>query len=62
MELKVAIQTLIETKLIGTWRLVIALTDQPNKLYVTKNAGPFYMGKSDDSIVFCSDQTIRALD
>ena len=46
---------MIETKLIGTWRLAIILTAEPNKIYVTKNAGPLFMGKSDSSIVICSD-------
>ena len=57
-DIKTAIQTLIETKLIGTWRLAIILTAEPNKIYVTKNAGPLFMGKSSGSIVICSDQSI----
>jgi len=56
--IKTAIQTLIETKLIGTWRLAIVLTAEPDKLYVTKNAGPLFMGKSEGKIVICSDQSI----
>ena len=58
MDLKTAIQTMIETKLIGTWRLAISLVSQPDRIYLTKNVGPLYMGTSQDSIVFCSDQTI----
>ena len=60
MDLKTAIQTMIETKLIGTWRLAISLVSQPDRIYLTKNVGPLYMGTSQDSIVFCSDQTILA--
>jgi len=55
MDLKTAITTMIETKLIGTWRMTIALVAEPDKIYVTKNVGPFYMGSSEDSLVFCSD-------
>ena len=58
MEVKAAIQNLVETKLIGTWRLAIVLSSEPNKIYVTKNAGPFYLGESGDSVVLCSDQNI----
>lgn len=58
MDLKIAIQTLIETKLCGTWRMTVTLVAEPDKIYVTKNAGPFYMGKSEDALVICSDQTI----
>jgi len=58
MDLKIAIQTMIETKLIGTWRMTISLVSQPDRIYITKNVGPLYMGKSANSIVFCSDQTI----
>jgi len=57
-DIKTAIQNLIETKLIGTWRMSIMLVSEPNKVYVTKNAGPFYMGQSSSSIVLCSDQGI----
>jgi len=57
-DIKTAIQNLIETKLIGTWRMSIMLVSEPNKVYVTKNAGPFYMGQSSSSIVLCSDQSI----
>jgi glucosamine 6-phosphate synthetase-like amidotransferase/phosphosugar isomerase protein len=38
--------------------MVVMLTAEPNKIYVTKNAGPLYMGKSDTSVVICSDQSI----
>ena len=55
MDLKTAIQTMIETKLIGTWRLAISLVSQPDRIYITKNVGPLYMGTSQDSIVVCSD-------
>ena len=58
MDLKTAIQTMIETKLIGTWRMTITLVAEPDKVYVTKNVGPFYMGTSQNALVFCSDQNI----
>ena len=37
---------MVETKLIGTWRFAIVLNTEPNKMYVTKNAGPFYLGEN----------------
>lgn len=55
MDIKTAIQTMIETKLIGTWRLAVILQSEPDKIYVTKNAGPLYMGKSAESVVICND-------
>lgn len=58
MDIKTAITTMVETKLIGTWRLAIILCSEPDKVYVTKNAGPFYMGTSENSVVFCSDSSI----
>jgi len=57
-DIKMAIKTLVETKLIGTWHLAIVLTAQPDKIFVTKNAGPVYMGKRENAIVICSDQGI----
>ena len=57
-DIKTAIQSLVETKLVGTFRLVVVLTDEPDKIYVTKNVGPFFMGKSESSIVICSDPLI----
>ena len=45
-DIKTAIKTLVETKLIGTWRMAIMLKAEPNKIYVTKNAGPLYLGQS----------------
>ena len=53
-----ALKTLVETKLIGTWRIAVMVVAEPNKLYFTKNVGPFYMGKSEHSIVLCSDRGI----
>ncbi len=38
--------------------MTIMLVAEPNKFYVTKNAGPFYLGKSESSLVLCSDQSI----
>lgn len=58
MDIKTAIQTMIETKLIGTWRLAVILQSEPDKIYVTKNAGPLYMGKSAESVVICNDSLI----
>lgn len=60
MNLKTAIQTMIETKLIGTWRMTIALVSEPDRIFIVKNSGPFYMGTSQTSVVFCSDQAILA--
>ena len=54
-DLKTAITTLVESKLIGTWRLAVIPVNNPNLIYFTKNAGQFFIGKSDSSIVICSD-------
>ena len=58
MDIRAAITSLIETKLIGTWRMAIVLVSEPNKIYVTKNAGPFYIGRSQESVVLCSDACV----
>ncbi len=59
-EIKSAIQNLVETKLIGTWKLAIVLNSEPNKIYITKNAGPFFLGESSKSVILCSDFNILA--
>ena len=58
MDVKTALKTLVETKLIGTWRIAVMVVAEPNKLLFTKNVGPFYMGKSEHSLVLCSDRVI----
>ena len=58
LDIKTAIQTLIETKLLGTWRMAIMLTAEPDKMYIAKNVGPCFMGKSSSSVVICSDPSI----
>ena len=57
-DLKTAITTLVENKLIGTWRMAIVPVNNPNLIYFIKNAGQFFIGKSEKSIVVCSDQEI----
>ena len=47
MDIKTALQTIIETKLIGTWRIAVIVVAEPNKLFFTKNVGPCFMGKSE---------------
>ena len=58
MDIKTALKTLVETKLIGTWRIAVMVVAEPNKLYFTKNVGPFYIGRSEHSLVLCSDRII----
>jgi glucosamine--fructose-6-phosphate aminotransferase (isomerizing) len=57
-DLKTAITTLVEKKLIGTWRMAIVPVKEPNLIYFIKNAGQFFIGKSEESVVVCSDQEI----
>ena len=58
MDAKTALQTIIETKLIGTWRIAVIVVAEPNKLFFTKNVGPCFMGKSEQSTVICNDRFI----
>jgi len=58
VDLKTAITNLVETKLMGTWRMAIVPVKEPNLIYFIKNAGQFFIGRSDNSIVVCSDQEI----
>ena len=61
IDLKTAIIDLLETKLFGTWRMAIIPVDNPNKIFFTKNAGEFYLGKTKNkmNIVVCSDDEIQ---
>ena len=36
MDVKTALQTIIETKLIGTWRIAVMVVAEPNKLFFTE--------------------------
>ena len=36
------------------------LTDQPDKMFVTKNVGPLFMGSSQTSVVVCQEPAILA--
>ena len=60
-DLKTAITNLLETKLFGTWRMAIIPVDSPNKIFFTKNAGEFYLGRTKNkmNIVVCSDDEIQ---
>ena len=53
LDLRTAIINLVQNKLIGTWRMAIISTEDPSTLYVTKNVGPCFVGKSKDAIVIC---------
>ena len=56
--LKTAIKTLVESKLIGTWRLAVMEVNNPSQLYVVKNVGPMFIAKSNTSVIVCSDKEI----
>ena len=60
-DLKTAITNVLETKLFGTWRMAIIPVDNPNKIFFTKNAGEFFLGKTKNrqNIVVCSDDEIQ---
>ena len=58
VNLKTAIKTIIENKMIGTWKLVVMEVNKPSQMYVTKNVGPMFIGKSNNSVIIGSDKDI----
>ena len=51
-----AIQTVCETKLMGTWRLAL-LGD--NKLVLATNSGDLFLGRDANTVVFCTEAAIQ---
>lgn len=49
--LKDAIKNLVETKLLGTWKLAFMPLNNPQNLFFTKNAGEMILGTNDDYAV-----------
>ena len=49
-----AIKTVVETKLLGTWRIVIMASNDAKVLYTTTNSGAIYLGRSSNSIILSS--------
>ena len=42
--IKDALKTVIETKLLGTWRLAVMMQEATKDIYVVTNCGGFYLG------------------
>ena len=57
-DLRGAIINIIQTKLIGTWRMAVISVEDPSTVYVTKNVGPCFLGTSKDNVVICQDKII----
>lgn len=57
VDLTNAIKNVLQAKLIGTWHLVIVPIDPKlgvtDRIFLTKNAGPFYIGRSPEQVVVC---------
>ena len=46
--------------MIGTWRMAIVATDDPSSVFVTKNVGPCFLGKSKNQVIICQDNGIQS--
>lgn len=42
--IKEALKTVVEQKLMGTWRLAVMAMENPDHLYIVKNSGDFFIG------------------
>lgn len=60
LSLKEALKTVIEQKIIGTYRLAVMELNNPDAIYFIKNSGEFALGqgKQNDEIVVSSDASI----
>ena len=58
--LKEALKTVVETKLLGTYRLAIMEMENPDNMLFVKNSGDFVLGlsKAKDELVVSSDPSI----
>ena len=45
---KEAIKTVVERKIMGTWKLAVMPLDKPDHLYFVKNSGDFIIGEIPD--------------
>ena len=46
--IKDAIKSVVERKLMGTWKLAVMPLEHPDHLYIVKNSGEFIIGQTDD--------------
>jgi len=42
--MKDALKSVVETKLMGTWKLALMSTDNPESIFFVKNSGDFIIG------------------
>ena len=49
--IKDSLKTVIETKLLGTWRLAVMTQEEAKDIFVITNCGGIYFGRSDDSVI-----------
>jgi glucosamine 6-phosphate synthetase-like amidotransferase/phosphosugar isomerase protein len=56
--IKDAVKNVVETKLMGTWKMVVMATDKPDRIYFVKNSGDFILGKTDNSVVVTSEDIL----
>jgi len=54
--LQSALQSVCETKLLGTWRMALLGSD---RLLLATNSGDLYLGRKGSSLVFCSEAAIQ---
>lgn len=58
--LRQAVKSVIETKLLGTWRLVVMHSTDAKCLYASTNSGVLFLGKSADSIILSSSSEVAS--
>jgi glucosamine 6-phosphate synthetase-like amidotransferase/phosphosugar isomerase protein len=60
LNLKEAISRVIETKLLGTWKMAVMEVDNPDKIYFVKNSGTMILGVSEgrDQALITTDSSL----
>lgn len=55
---KEALKNVVERKLMGTWKLAVLGTEQPDSLYLVKNSGDLILGQDKNSVVVSTTDLI----
>lgn len=56
--MKEAIKTLVEKRLMGTWKLAVMPLDQPDHVYFVKNSGEIIIGQADDAVIVSTEEVL----
>ncbi|CDW73732.1 glucosamine--fructose-6-phosphate aminotransferase [Stylonychia lemnae] len=58
LSVKDAVKSVIEKKLMGTWKLAVMSVEQPDHIYFVKNSGNFIIGQSPNSVVVSTQDVV----